>query len=741
MFKNLLLGVSLIVTVANISPAQAQTTVVSKVKNKIKGFRTKTHTTLTQLITKHDHPHHLNTISSVITDAVAEKENVLPLDLTKGLPTPKGDIRSKIGFFNSFFGSNAPKNELLDPAVKERKLTQKSVEKVDKVELEAEPKMGSRSGPVEKATPLPNAPAMKVTLTAPVGLTSSLQKTNINEGLTRIQLKKSPMRASILPDREKHSMPWGSKLTPSQIKALEKAKKTDAMPTPMLNLGSTLDLPPALDLTPMIDIKDELEKGEAQTSDASDLLLRTSTSIDTSSIDATQTSTVDLNPVVGIKDEVKASEAQTLDASDLLLRTSTSIDTSSVDATQLSTVDLTPMIDIKDELEKGEAQTSDASDLLLRTSTSIDTSSVDATQLSTVDLNPVVDIKDELEKGEITPLNAPPPPPPPPMPPSGRKFSPKEVSLTLEGELDTPLAKMDKASSVSAKEPDERSNLLAAIRQGKTLKKAPQAGDVTSDESSLMRIDETIITTAGTVGSNGDQNNELFAGLFKTIGNFLKVKSTSTLDDPDLRPLEGARFKDYSVSYKHTIDDGFSESTFLLYFTSEAAKNSYIKKISSFDNEEDEKDFAESYSLSPAQTHIRQLHEKRLTEVKRLEDKTADALRRAQAVQKPADEIEQEKITATKITPTPGPTAPTLKTDGEGSENLAPKTHTGGTDSKTARGVGDLLNSIKGFTHTALKKVTNLFKPAEKPKNDLEEKMLSRRNKMGYNDKDDLDWD
>ncbi|MBX9697379.1 MAG: hypothetical protein K2X53_04770 [Alphaproteobacteria bacterium] len=644
MFKNLLLGVSLIVTVANISPAQAQTTVVSKVKNKIKGLRTKTHTTLTQLITKHDHPHNLNTVSSVISDAVAEKENILPLDLTKGLLTPKGDIKSKIGFFNNLFGSNTPKNELLDPTAKKRQLPKKPIEKFDKVELKAEPKIGAKAGPVEKTTHLQNDQAMKVTPAALLEPTSSLQKTNTNEDLTRIQLKKSPMRVSILPDREKHSMPWGRKLTPSQIKALEKAQKTDAMPTP------TLELLPGLDLTPVVDIKDEVKADEAKTLDASLLLSRASIPIDTSSIDATPTSTVDLTPVVDIKDEVKADEAKTLDA----------------------------------------------------------------------------------------PLPA---PPPPPMPPSRIKIAPKEVSLNLEDELNLPPIKMDKASSVTSREPNERSNLLEAIRQGKPLKKTPLASESLSEESSIMRIDETIITTARTFDANEEQKNGLFAGLFKTIGNFLKGKSTSTLDDPDLKPLEGARFKDYSVSYKHTIDDGFSESTYLLYFTNEAAKKSYINKISSFDDEEDEKDFAESYSLSPTQTHIRQLQEKRLTEVKKLEDKTAEALRPAQAIQNPTDKTEQEKLTTTMITSTLGSTQPILKTDDEGSENPVPKTNTGGIISKTTSAVFNLLDSIKGFTRTALKKMTNKVKPAEKPKNDIEDKILSRRNKMGYSDKNDLDWD
>jgi hypothetical protein len=91
------------------------------------------------------------------------------------------------------------------------------------------------------------------------------------------------------------------------------------------------------------------------------------------------------------------------------------------------------------------------------------------------------------------------------------------------------------------------------------------------------------------------------------------------------------------------VDDGFIEETFVVYFTSEAAKNSYINKISSFDDEEDQKDFAESYSLSPAQAHIRQLQNMRATEVKRLEDITANKTRKAQLVQESTDDNEQRK--------------------------------------------------------------------------------------------------
>jgi hypothetical protein len=108
---------------------------------------------------------------------------------------------------------------------------------------------------------------------------------------------------------------------------------------------------------------------------------------------------------------------------------------------------------------------------------------------------------------------------------------------------------------------------------------------------------------------------------------------------------------------------------------------------------------------------------------------------------KSTDDNEQRKTPEIKITPTPAPTVTPIKTESDESETIAPKITTGGTMAKATHVVGDLLSSIKGFTLTSLNKVKNIFKPADKPKDAFENEMINRRKNMGYDDKDDLDWD
>lgn len=638
MFKNLLLGVSLIVTAANISPAQAKTPVVSKTKVKIKGSRSKRDATLTQLLANHGHASNLRKISSVISDTALERETTLNLERKLN---PKGDVRNKIGFFNSFFGLNKSKGDVLKPAVKKGRLTQKNADMVTK----GEPGDGS----VQAAASPQKSSAVKAKTSHSTASIASPPKTSINQALASIQLRKYPARLNLFSDKAQNSAPWVNQLTPSLIKAVEKSKKTEVTPPQASPLNQTFDLTP---------VSEVLEDKAPQ---------------------------IQSPPVSSTPPEERTTTGTLRDDSTV---TSSPVDTSNSESVIPPSPAPTPISPIKE-------------------------SETDEPQL------PVA------------------PPPPPPVPSSGRTTTPKNSEKAHEGSLGQLGSKMDQAGSISDDKGDDRSNLLAAIRQGKTLKKTEHLKSDLTDDTAITRIDQTIINTIRSDSSTADQGNGLFTGLFRTFGNFFSGKSTDTVDDPNLIPPEGARFKDYSVSYMHSMDDGFNETTFVVYFVSEAAKKSYINKISSFDDDEDRRDFAESYSLSPAQTHIRQLHEKREAEASRLENEA----RKAQLARKSADETEQRQTTEVKITAKPAPAVTPTNAEAESSEPQAPTATSGGILSGVTHDIGDMLSSIRGFTLTSLKKVTTAFKPAEKPKDNLADKMLNRRKKMGYEEKKDLDWD
>lgn len=638
MFKNLLLGVSLIVTAANISPAQAKTPVVSKAKVKIKGSRSKRDATLSQLLATHGHASNLSKISSVISDTALEKETILNLERKLN---PKGYVRNKIGFFNSFFGGKKLKGGVVKPALKKGRLTQKKADMVSK----GEPGDGS----VQAAASPQKSSAVKAKTAHSTALITSPTKASTNEAMKKFQLKKPPALPNLFSDQPQNSAPGVNQLTPSLIKAIEKSKKTEVMPPPVSPLIQTFDLTP---------VSEALEDKAPQ--------------IQSPAVSATPP-------------EERTTTGTLRDDSTF---TPSPVDTSNSESVIHPSSALTPISHIKE-------------------------SETDEPQL------PVA------------------PPPPPPMPSIGRTVTPKNPEKAREGTLGQFGAKMDQAGSISDDKGDDRSNLLAAIRQGKTLKKTEHLKSDLTDDTEITRIDQTIINTTRSDSSKADQGNGLFTGLFRTFGNFFSGKSTDTVDDPNLIPPEGARFKDYSVSYMHSIDDGFNETTFVVYFVSEAAKKSYINKISSFDDDEDRRDFAESYSLSPAQTHIRQLHERREAEASRLENEA----RKAQLARKSADETEQRQTTEVKITPKLAPVVTPTNTEAESSEPQAPTATSAGILSGVTHNIDDMLSSIRGFTLTSLKKVTTAFKPAKKPKDDLADKMLNRRKKMGYEDKKDLDWD